>query len=278
MRKNTVPGLAGPGPEYNVVEVTPKLAEKWLSQNTHNRKVRENAVFGYARDMESGKWAENGESIKFSRDGVLLDGQHRLHAIVLSGVTLRMLIVSGLETVSQETMDDGRKRSVADALTLRGEHNAAQLAAITRRALMWKQGVYRNVGSRPPTNAESLTFLGDHPELRDSTSVAVSLRKAVALPSSVIGLTHWLCNAVDAEDAKWFFERLGTGASLEQYHPIWTLRKRAFEISTDPGRVPEDMLLAFVIKTWNAYRDGQPLKLLRFTPGGANPEKFPHPK
>ncbi|WP_051844056.1 hypothetical protein [Streptomyces sp. NRRL S-813] len=278
MPRNTVPGLTREKPEYTVVEVTPKLAEKWLKQNTHNRKVRENAVFGYARDMEAGKWAENGEAIKFAKDGTLLDGQHRLHAIVLSGVTLRMLVVTGLEIVTQETMDDGRKRTVADALTLRGVPNAVQLAAITRRALMWKQGVYRNVGSRPPTNAETLTFLGEHPELKDSTSIAVSLRKAVALPSSVVGLTHWLFSAIDKDDTDWFFDRLGTGANLEQFHPVWTLRKRAYEISNEPGRVPEDMLLAFVIKAWNAYRDGSQLRLLRFTPGGANPEKFPQPK
>lgn len=278
MPKNTVPGLAGDGPEYTVVEITPTLAEKWLNQNTHNRRVRDNAVHGYARDMAAGNWAENGESIKFAKDGTLLDGQHRLHAIVQSSVTLRMLVVTGLETIAQETMDDGRKRSVADALTLRGEHNAAQLAAITRRALMWKQGVYRNVGNRPPTNTETLGFLAAHPELRESTSVSVSLRKAVALPASVVGLTHWLFSAIDKEDADWFFERLGTGANLEQYHPVWTLRKRAAEIDKEQGRVPEDMLLAFVIKAWNAFREGQPIRILRFTPGGANAEKFPQPK
>lgn len=278
MRNTKVPGIPTQGPEYTVVEVTPALAEKWLSQNTHNRNVRENAVFGYARDMEAGNWAENGEAIKFATDGTLLDGQHRLHAIVLSGVTLRLLVVTGLQAISQETMDDGRKRTVADALTLRKVPNAVQLAAISRRALMWTQGIYKNVGSRPPTNTECLQFFEAHPELRESTSVAVSLRKAVALPSSVVGLTHWVFTGIDAEDAAWFFERLGTGANLPQYHPVLTLRKKAREASEGPGRVPEDMLLAFTIKAWNAYRDGDEIRLLRFKPGGAQPEKFPLPK
>lgn len=266
------------GPQYKVMDVTPELAEKWLGQNTHNRNLRENAILGYARDMEAGNWAENGEGIKFAADGTLLDGQHRLHAIVLSGRTLRMLIVTGLKNATQETMDDNRKRTVADALTLRGEHNAAQLAAVTRRALMWTQGIYRNTGNVPPTNSESLAFLEANPRLRDSTTVAVSLRKPSALPCSVLGLTHWVFAGIDADDATWFFDHLGSGADLQQYHPIWTLRKRAFEVSMEPGRVAEDMLLAFVIKTWNAYRDGDQLKLLRFKPGGAMPEKFPMPK
>jgi hypothetical protein len=277
MRKTTVPAKPA-GPQYEVIQVTPKLAEKWLNQNTHNRRVRENAVIGYARDMEAGNWSENGESIKFAADGTLLDGQHRLHAIALSGVTLPMLVVTGLRNAAQETMDDGRKRTVADALTLRGEHNAVQLAAVTRRAYMWRQGVYRNAGLQPPTNSECLTFLEDNPRLRESTTVAVSLRKPTGLPASVIGLAHWVFFGIDAEDATWFFDRLGTGAGLEQYHPIWTLRKRSAEIAQESGRVPEDMLLAFVIKAWNAYRDGTEMKLLRFKPGGAMPEKFPLPK
>jgi hypothetical protein len=276
MPKNTVP--AQRGPQYKVTDVTPAIAEEWLSQNTHNRNLREAAVDAYARDMAAGNWTENGEAIKFAADGTLLDGQHRLWAITQSGVTIRLLVVTGLEFGSQETMDDGRKRTLADALTLRKETNAVQLAAITRRSLMWTQGIYRNVGSRPPTNSECLQFFEAHPELRDSTSVAVSLRKAVALPSSVVGLTHWVFSGIDGEDADWFFERLGTGANLPQYHPVLTLRKKAREASESPGRVPEDMLLAFTIKAWNAYRDGEEVRLLRFKPGGANPEKFPTPK
>lgn len=276
MRNTKVP--AQRGPQYKVMDVSPALADKWLAQNTHNRNLREKAVMAYARDMEAGNWAENGEAIKFAKDGTLLDGQHRLQAIALSGVTVTMLVVTGLDNRSQETMDDGRKRTLADALHLRGETNAVVLGALLRRALMWNMGQYRNTGAHTPTNTECLTFLADHPECRHSATVAVALRKPVALPASIVGLTHWVFTRIDAEDAAFFFERLGTGANLSQYHPILSLRKKAREVSEGPGRVPEDMLLAFVIKAWNAYRDGDEMRLLRFRPGGAQPEKFPTPK
>lgn len=279
------------GPQYKVINITPELAEKWLAQNTHNRNLREAAVMAYARDMEAGNWAENGEAIKFAegdvallggRDplygGALLDGQHRLQAVALSGITLKMLVVTGLRNATQETMDDGRKRTLADALHLRGEQNAVILGAILRRAQMWEQGLYRNSGNYAPTNTECLAYLGRNPAVRQSALLAASLRKPARLPSSVLGLTHWVFSNIDAEDADWFFERLGSGVGLEQYHPVWTLRKRASEITEATGRVPEDMLLAFVIKAWNAYRDGTELRLLRFKPGGASPEKFPMPK
>lgn len=276
---NTTVAMPDPDePKYELVDVTPELAEEWLVNNTHNRKLRENAVLGYARDMEAGRWAENGESIKFAADGTLLDGQHRLAAITLAKVSLRMLVVTGLKVAAQETMDDGRKRSLADALTLRGESNAVVTAAITRRALMWTQGIYRNVGAKPPTNQEALSFFEEHPEIRRSGQIATQVRGAIPLPGSVAGLTHWLFSQIDTSDAAEFFHLLISGAIVPETHPVLILRKRVQAESSKPGRVPEDHLLAFVIKAWNAYRDGEELAFLRYKPGGANPEKFPMPK
>ncbi|MFD5508967.1 hypothetical protein ACFWIB_14490 [Streptomyces sp. NPDC127051] len=288
MRKNNVPAS---GVQYRVVTVTPDLAEKWLSQNIRNRNLRDKAIMAYARDMEAGNWAENGEGLKFAKGGVLLldgpqplyggpllDGQHRLHAICLSGVTLTMLVVTGLEGSAQETMDDGRKRTLADALNLRNESNSVILGALLRRALMWEMGQFRNTGAYTPTNAECLAFLEDHPECRESALIAAAVRKPSKLPASILGLTHWLFTGIDRGDSVWFFDRLASGAELRQYHPVWTLRKRATELADETGRIPEDMLLAFVIKAWNAYRDGTELRLLRFKPGGATAEKFPLPR
>lgn len=296
MPKTTVATPDPDEPTYRIVNVTPELAEKWLNQNTRNRNLRENAVNAYARDMEAGNWSENGESIKFAKGkvllldgqpplygGALLDGQHRLWAISESEVTLRLLVVTGLKPTSQVTMDDGRKRTLADALTLRGEHNAVALASVLRRALMWQEGQRRNTGAFTPTNTECLQFLEKHPESRESADISKSLRAPTQLPSSVLGLTHWVFSRIDAGDADWFFKHLGTGAIADQFHPILTLRKKARDIADESarrggGRVPEDVLLAYVIKAWNAYRDGAQLKILRFKPGGANPEKFPDPK
>lgn len=278
MTNISVPGITSSGPSYSILDVTPQLAKEWLDHNTHNRNLRDRAIAAYARDMKAGNWAENGEAIKFAADGTLLDGQHRLSAIIEADVTIRMLIVTGLQATDQETMDAGRKRSLSDALHLRGETNSSVLGSILRRTLMWEHGSYRNSGTYTPTNTECLTFLEVHPEIRESTQVASTLRKPSRLPASVLGLTHWLFSRIDAEDAAWFFDKLGSGANLDQYHPVWTLRRRAELADQSTGRVPEDMLLACVIKAWNAYRDGQQIKILSFKPGGATPEKFPMPK
>ena len=166
--------------------------------------------------MEAGKWAENAEAIKFATDGTLLDGQHRLMAIGLSGVTLRMLVATGLPRTTQETMDDGRKRTLADALTLRGERNPSVLSAVIRRALLWDAGFTNPKGSYSPTNSECLAFLDEHPELRESTAAAVALRRTTKIAGGALGLSHWVFTDIDAAASGWFSAHLATGPYLSR--------------------------------------------------------------
>ncbi len=145
MNNPIVRGTVPDGPVYTLVDITPELAKKWLSQNTHNRNLRERVVNGYAADMRDGNWVEDGQSIKFAKGdvvlldnppihgGPLLDGQHRLSAIVTADATIRMLVVSNLPDSTQEVMDTGAKRVLGDVLKLRGEAYAITLAATLMR-------------------------------------------------------------------------------------------------------------------------------------------------
>lgn len=107
------------------IEITPRTAKNWMAANTHNRNLREATVAAYARDMKSGNWLSTHQGIAFASDGTLLDGQHRLAAIIESGVTVRMLVTSGLPAkaegkllTTQDAMDRGAGRSLADQLKL----------------------------------------------------------------------------------------------------------------------------------------------------------------
>lgn len=91
-----------------VLALTPATAKAWVNVATNtNRTLRKSRVEQYAADMKAGRWQLNGEAIKFDNTGRLLNGQHRLHAIVLADVTVKMLVVSGLDPNTQTTMDTG---------------------------------------------------------------------------------------------------------------------------------------------------------------------------
>lgn len=281
MRKTTVPNANDDGPSYEIVDITPQLAKEWLNQNTHNRNLRQRVVNGYAADMLAGVWSENGQSINRSASGILLDGQHRLAAIAQSGVTVRMLVVNGLPETTQETMDVGAKRTMADVLKLRGESYPIVLAAALLRVHQWKLGYRKSlkgVGDSAPTHRQLLAVLEEHPEIRRSVEIADRVRKPAKLPGSVAALCHWLFVQIDQSDCAFFFARLSDGAGLMRDDPIYALRRALENLATAKGRPEETHLAALVIKSWNAFREGRSIQLLVYRPGGANPELYPEPK
>lgn len=266
------------GPTYEIVEITPEFASELLAQhNTHNRSMRRRVVAAYAADMAAGKWRETGEGIKRSHDGTLLDGQHRLAAIAEAGVTVRMLVVGNLPAEAQEAVDGGAKRRFSDILHLRGEQNYNLLGAIIRRVWYWKAGLRGSTGNYSPTTSQLLDVLEQHPEIRASTTAAASVKNAVPIAGSILGLCHWLFSNTDADDCIFFFERLADGVNLPAAHPIHVLRRTVIEGQSTKSRLTETVVTAYVIKAWNAYRDGRTIGLLRFKPGGASPEQFPEP-
>lgn len=100
-----------------VLDISPELARAWLEANTFNRKVSPEIVNKYASDMEQGTWRLNHQGIAFDDEGVLVDGQHRLMAIVKSGVTIKAMVTWGSSRVG---VDELRVRSTADVIKFGG--------------------------------------------------------------------------------------------------------------------------------------------------------------
>lgn len=78
-----------------VKKITPAMAEVMLNGNSGNRKINFNMVTQYAADMRHGNWkGENGEAIVISKTGHLINGQHRLKAVISANVTVNLLIIT----------------------------------------------------------------------------------------------------------------------------------------------------------------------------------------
>lgn len=265
-------------PSGEVVMVTPEIAEQMLAHNTNNRRARAASVAAYAADMEAGDWRWTGDPIRFAADGTLLDGQHRLLGIVQSGQTIPLLVIRGLAREAQENIDAGVPRKYADVLSLRGEPNAAGLAAIVRKVNMWESGSRADSNGGKPTSAQLNRTLEAHPELRDITRSAQNIAGPVGLPASLIGLCWWLFSDIDQEDADFFMQRLADGQAMSSGYPIYELRKQIAASRNHRGERSQKYLLAITIKAWNAFRAGDQIAQLKFRVGGAKPEQFPEPK
>jgi hypothetical protein len=258
-----------------VREIGPDEARALLSANDHNRRLRERRVEELAGAMVRGEWQFNGDPIRIASSGRLLDGQHRLAAIERSGLTQRMVIISGLPEQSQETMDAGLRRGVADALALRGEKSTTQLASAARALFLYETyGTFKEPRV-PATTQQVLATIDRHPELRDAVRATDRVRKNTFLVASIAGSLWVLFGEVDQEDRTAFFLRLAEGVELERTDPIFALRRIVTAKRPVGNPLRPYIQAALMIKAWNAWRAGEEVRMLIWRPGGAARETFP---
>jgi len=119
------------------MDVTPAMAKKWLENNFRNRPIDDNVVAAYARDMTRGLWVTTHQGVAFNDLDELIDGQHRLRAIIRADKTIRMMVTFGLpskiegtEMTTMDAVDRGRTRSVADQLKI--QHGLKDGSAIAQ--------------------------------------------------------------------------------------------------------------------------------------------------
>ena len=96
--------------------ITPFIAKIYLKANTDNRPLRPSHVKTLAYDMKNGHWQVTHQGIAFDDTGRLIDGQHRLHAIVEAGVPVEMSVTRGCSASAFSILDRGANRSASDIL------------------------------------------------------------------------------------------------------------------------------------------------------------------
>jgi hypothetical protein len=103
------------GWSVEIMNVTPDVARAMLEQNTDNRRVRPSVVARYAAIMSAGNWKLSPDGIVFS-DKRLLQGQHRLSAVIAADVAVDLMVWTGVDDEVFRVFDRGATRSTADAI------------------------------------------------------------------------------------------------------------------------------------------------------------------
>lgn len=273
-------------PRTEVQTVTPELAETYLGGAARNRNINAAAVARLSRSLTIGEWILNGEAIKFDAAGHLLDGQHRLLAIIASGVPMETMVAMNVAYAAQATMDSGRARSIGDILQIRGETNARVLGSVLRRLVAYSRSGIEYAcadsgGKYEYTNGELIAYLEDNPWVRDSLPLVNLIIRNTPLnngPTAAMD-TAFRALPAGADDADYFWGRLVDGVGLSERDPILSLRNAYNRITLDQRvRVNHKYLAGVTIKAWNLFRDGGESSRIQFRVGGANPEPFPLPR
>lgn len=203
---------------FKLETITPDRAKQFLEKNNQNRNLRQSVVASYANEMSAGRWLATGDPIRFFEDGSLADGQHRLNAVISSGVTVQMWVLRGVGIEAMAGIDMGAKRTVADFMHLHHDLKNANLVCASCRSIYSLCFSYQNFSVSPALVERCLDVFGDDiattVELVGNWSPS---RKAWIIGSLAFGLNGYP-KLVE------FIARVGDGERLSKGEPAYALR------------------------------------------------------
>jgi len=258
--------------------ITPESAAKMLEHSVGNfRKIDRGRVSKYAAEMTSGKWMFNGETIKLNGTSVI-DGQHRLAAVVKSGVTIECVVIRNLDKMTGVTIDCGKGRTLSDWVKYRGIKNAVSVTSMARNIVLYKAGRWgsQSVSSGYTKDSEIIEYIESN---NDSLQASHHLSDPCAsiIPRSFLGaLLVIACgdkSPADNNMCNWFCKALHSGIGLTDGEPVLVLRNKM--VGVEKSR-RESLFLQKMVLTlaWNKTINGERVKILRFAltgPAATNP-------
>jgi hypothetical protein len=247
--------------------ITPQKAVYYLEKNKKNRPLSMQAVQKYAQEMRSGTFKETGDSIKFDTNDILIDGQHRLQAIVSSGTSHKFIIAENLHEDTFDCLDIGKKRNPSDSLALLGCVNAGRLAAALRVLYILRT---EPSGVIPVTKIKSYGVVSnqDIVNLYKQESELEELVRQIGKPhrmalsfagSGVLGLffDYW---KKDPDTVIDFFTKLSKGIDLQEHHPILYLRNYLIKDSMASTKLPIGTKHWLVATIWQDFKKGTQIR------------------
>lgn len=258
-----------------VETITPVLAEEYLRRNTNNRLLRKNIVSYYAAQMRNGQWMLNGEGIIFNEENVLVDGQHRLAAVVESGADVEMLVVRNADKNSFTTIDSGVSRKIQDTFYVKGIPNANKAASIISRykrmcrslAIMGNSGTAKQ-GDTPSRQDLLLEYSSDEEFWQEVVRFACSCWSTMRLMTAteIGGFASYLIKEKKhpMEKVFFFFEQL-LKVDTPQSRTISLYRKRLIQNLTMNKRISPQYNQQLFAKVWNAFVEGRELSCVKWS-------------
>lgn len=257
------------------VMLTPADASHLMEKSSGNRLLSPRRVNALAQSITRGEWQFDGNPIRLTSDGRLIDGQHRLSAIIQAKQAVPVLILHGLSDESQLVIDSGRPRSFADYLRMRGVPSVHRTAAAVRLLANIDSGNYKTGSWREffLSNSAMWTYYLDHrEEIADGLSMGQAAREHVRMIPSVLTVLAVLLLRSDQEDAAEFFRQISKNSPISQPIRVLLRTLENRERKEDTGAREQRMQLALALKTWLRFRAGdESAQLLAFR----RVEKFP---
>jgi hypothetical protein len=262
-----------------VERITPSIAKNLLETNVDNRKLRDGRVLAYADAMRRGQWQVTNDAIVVSETGILLNGQHRLTAVVASGLPyVDMLVSRGNANTAFTVIDTGLGRKTSDALHSAGMTQGSHFASVGRLlyAIENDVNIFNTEMVKLITNDDILQYV-----LQNEEVLTWAIRKGDIVNQSIGGIkTAWATFAVLAankygvERVELFLDAVASGNDLKKDDPRLALRNFLARTRSQYKSAQQSRLnIPVFIKTFNTWNQGGKLSVIRqFVRGSEFPE------
>lgn len=253
-------------PEYAKGILDAAHAQRIEEGKTNNRTINRDRVIQYVTEMRSGRYNhESSQPIHFNKRGDLLNGQHRLSAIVEYAQPIICLVARNVPETAMSVMDTGRPRTIKDLFLVNGIKYATELTGATR--VMWQLTQNRDIPLYEFKNRLRAT-LDDLFTISETYPDLVNVCREALLNFKEVGYYAGRANAAallylfrqkDPTLAAEIFTQLETGAIADPNSPVLECRNLLIKLknnqrtrfATDKG-----YRLALIVRTWNLLRDG----------------------
>lgn len=251
-----------------IVKITPEIAADWLENRNlgKNRNLSLKTAGRYAKAMSDGRWMVTHQGIAFDSDGFLIDGQHRLRAVVLAGVSVEMFVAVGFDSDTFAILDSGRRRQAGQMIA--GKYGSLLAAAARFTGVAdgsftddLVMGVYPSYAE----NDQVLAVVEAWPELAEYAPIATSAsRSARIVPAPHLAVMAQAARTQYAYRLKGWADGVVEGTGLDKMDPRLIIRDRFIREATRLGSSNSRVLAyAYVVKAWNAWAVGADLRFLR---------------
>lgn len=230
--------------------ITPKKAGEILARNQNNRKISKSTVRAYANDMIAGNWDEStGTSISIDENGILKDGQHRLTAIRVSGISIHMWVCRNVS--NKAIYDNNRKRSNSDQLSiLRPDFNNVYKST---RYISVARVLISPHNRRTITPKELIDFTDEHKKDLDGFFLEIQQKTVSKISITAVFTALYMAYmaGVNIEDIKNFYSILSDGMSTKpEEFPIIAYRNYLKDVNASPPSIVEIGRCQYALKKY----------------------------
>lgn len=256
--------LKMPGVTFEMLaEVSPEFAHELLETRfSRQRRIRQEHVRALAEEMKKGRWRQTGDALKFDKDLQLIDGQHRLSAIVESGVSLKNVLIALVEDPKAfYSIDQGKVRTLSDVITTTG--NSPPPSTVVNAILYEHHGYNKSKYQGKLSHEDKIKILEAFPYADECYQLVNVKRgkKSIINAGSLAAAIR--CLKVNKEMAMKFFTAVyASDPNIDgvKVVPVYMLSEWLREIRLNKMNTGENIILESAYKSvraWNAWRTGE---------------------